>query len=176
MAKKIPPASLQASNDSLTEIDQLRQLVFGQAKLELDHKIDALSQRLSTELDMLQTQFNERMVELSEQLKQQHESTLRAIEDTQNTQEDNKAELIEQNKLLQSQLEMAENAGRDDTDALHKRIDSEVSQLDTNLQQGLQEMLERLDNVSKELSNSKTDRKTLAQLLATMATDLESNN
>lgn len=177
MAKKVPPSTLaEASNDSLTEIDQLRQLVFGQAKIELDKKIDDLSQSLSSDIDMLQSQFNERFNAMSEQLKQQHEATLAIIEQTQHTQDDNKAELIEANKQLHSQLEMAENAGRDDAEAIHKRIDSEVSQLDASLQQGLQEMLECLDKVTKELSSSKTDRKKLARLLSTMATDLETND
>lgn len=177
MTKKIPSATMtKASNDFLTEMDQLRQLVFGQAKLELEQKIDTLEQRLVQEVEALQAQLNERTNELSEQLKQQHQATLTAIEQTQSIQADDKAEFIEANKQLLSQLEMAENANRDDAEALHKRLDAELAQLDKTVQQNLEEVLARLEQVTKDLSHSKTDRRTLAQLLATMATDLESSN
>lgn len=165
-----------ASNDAFSELEQLRLLVFGQAKQQLDQRIDELQQRVSDELDMQQKQFNERFSEMSTHIEQQHQAVLANLAELNNTQETDKAELIEANKTLSSQLEMTENASKDDFVAMQKRIDHEVNQLESGLDKAKHEILAQLEQVTKELSGSKTDRKKLALLLANMASNLDADD
>ena len=89
--------------------------------------------------------------------------------------EDKTSELQSYADKLSSELEMSDAAGKQDSDELHNRVDKEVAQLTEKYDARFAEALERLDQVTKELSSTKTDRKTLAKLLATMAVNLETD-
>ena len=178
-----PQASVSiesASNEALTELEQLRLIVFGQARAELESKIDALQMRLSDEMDMLQSQINTRFTDLGQTIEEQHKALKLSIQQLNDVQVEDKNTLEDANKLLESslvsQIEMAENAGKDDAETIHKRIDQEVTKLETGLENTMQELLAQLEQVSKELSSSKTDRKTLAQMLSNMASNLEEDS
>ena len=54
-------------------------------------------------------------------------------------------------------------------------LDNESNSLANSFDEQLKQLKIHLDKVSNELSSSKTDRKTLARLLATMATNLEND-
>ena len=77
---------------------------------------------------------------------------------------------------LKSELEIAETAAKNDNDALEAHVVKELDALDTLFSQRHKELLERLQQVTSELSETKTDRKTLANLLSTMATNLTSDH
>ncbi len=166
-----------ASNESFNELEQLRLIVFGQAKQALETKIEALQQRLSEEMDMMQSQINQRFSDLTQSIESQHTALNGRLDELNNLQSEDKATLIEANQSMQaalsSQIELAENAGKDDADLIHKRIDNEVAKLESGIDTSMQDLLAQLEQVSKELSSSKTDRKTLAQMLANMASNLE---
>lgn len=89
--------------------------------------------------------------------------------------EDKTSELQSYADKLSSELEMSDAAGKQDSDELYNRVDKEVAQLTEKYDARFAEVLERLDQVTKELSSTKTDRKTLAKLLATMAVNLETD-
>lgn len=168
--------SQDASNEALNELEQLRVLVFGQAKQALDARIDNLSQTLAQETKALQSNFDERFLALEQSLNEQHKSVLAQINDLANIQESDKAELIQSQNNILSQLEMAENASKDDSTFVHKRIDEEVTKLEADVEKATLEILEKLEQVTKELSGSKTDRKKLALLLSTMASNLDADD
>ena len=168
--------SQDASNEALNELEQLRLLVFGQAKQALDSRIDKLSQLLAQETQTLQSNFDERFSALERSLNKQHESMLTQINELANVQESDKAELMQSQNNMLSQLEMAENASKDDSTLIHKRIDDEVTKLEADVDKATLEILEKLEQVTKELSGSKTDRKKLALLLSTMASNLDADD
>lgn len=169
-------SSKTASNEAFNELEQLRLLVFGQAKQQLDARIDALQTQLQEETNMLQTQFNQRITALDEKLAEQHQQVIAQINDLANVQESDKSELVQSHANLSSQLEMAENASKDDSSYIHKRIDDEVSKLEKEVDKATQDILLKLEQVTKELSGSKTDRKKLALLLSTMASNLDADD
>jgi len=169
-------SSKTASNEAFNELEQLRLLVFGQAKQQLDSRIDALQSQLNEDVNMLQAQFNQRITALDEKLAEQHEQLVSQINDLANIQENDKTELVQSHASLSSQLEMAENASKDDSSFIHKRIDDEVSKLENEVSKATQDLLNKLEQVTKELSGSKTDRKKLALLLSTMASNLDADD
>jgi len=185
MSKKTPETAKlnnglpleSASDEAFTELEQLRLIVFGQAKAELESKIDALQQDVRHDIDILSSQINLRFADLNDNIQKQHAALTASIESLTTIQLEDKNVLIEHTKALESQLssqiEMTENAGKDDADQIHKRIDDEVAKLEAGLDNTMQELLAQLEQVSKKLSSSKTDRKSLAQMLANMASNLE---
>ena len=169
-----------ASNDAFSELEQLRLIVFGQAKAELDERIDALQNQLTNDINAVNEQFQSRMENLQSKIEEQFAKVNTTISELDHTRENDKQNnllaLEQAQQHINSQLEMTENAGKDETDALHKRVDDEVAKLETNVEESVQDLLQKLDKVSKELSNTKTDRKTLAMLLANMASNLDADN
>ncbi|MFC4700202.1 hypothetical protein ACFO4O_08550 [Glaciecola siphonariae] len=162
-----------ASNDALSDIEQLRLIVFGQAKQELDQKIRLLDKRMSDELNSLQLKSDERHAALLETINENHASLLNKLDEIDGQHDSNAAALDADIKQLNAQLEMAENASRDDSLALHKRIDSEVDDLQSQLKSAINDLSEQLNAMNNNLASSKTDRKILAKLLANVATNLE---
>ncbi|GLR71839.1 hypothetical protein [Agaribacter marinus] len=167
--------SAKASNDALGDLEQLRMIVFGAAKQELDEKIDALNQRLSDEMQQIQTQISLQFSDMQKNIAENQQILLSKLNDTDNTQDTNQQKLIEITERLNSQIEMAENAGRDEAKNLHARMDNEVNALQADLADAVERLMTKLDAVSKDLTSSKTDRKTLAQLLANVATNLDAD-
>lgn len=167
--------SAKASNDALGDLEQLRMIVFGAAKQELDEKIDALNQRLSDEMQQIQTQISLQFSDMQKNIAENQQILLSKLNDTDNTQDTNQQKLIEITERLNSQIEMAENAGQDEAKNLHARMDNEVNALQADLADAVERLMTKLDAVSKDLTSSKTDRKTLAQLLANVATNLDAD-
>ncbi len=167
--------SAKASNNALGDLEQLRMIVFGAAKQELDEKIDALNQRLSDEMQQIQTQISLQFSDMQKNIAENQQILLSKLNDTDNTQDTNQQKLIEITERLNSQIEMAENAGQDEAKNLHARMDNEVNALQADLADAVERLMTKLDAVSKDLTSSKTDRKTLAQLLANVATNLDAD-
>ncbi len=97
------------------------------------------------------------------------------LAEVDNKHEDKASELNAYADKLSSELEMADTNNRQENDELHNRLDKEVAALTKKYDAKLAEALDKLNQVTHELSNSKTDRKTLAKLLATVATNLETD-
>ncbi|WP_395338108.1 hypothetical protein PN836_010655 [Ningiella sp. W23] len=167
--------SPQASNDAFSDLEQLRLIVFGQAKQALEDKIDALNQRVSDEMNMLQEQVNQRHSELLEKLAENHSTLLQKLNELDEQQQSDKSDLSESIASVASELEMADNASKDDSQALHKRIDQEVDDIQDALNKAVAQLSEKLDTMNNNLATSKTDRKILAKLLANVATNLDAD-
>lgn len=174
--KKSAITSENASNEAFSELEQLRLIVFGQAKVELESKIESLHQQLSTDISDMSKQFTDSLNDLHNNMDLQFKALSVSIADVDSKREANKTSLDEANAILASQLEMAENGSKDDSDLLHKRIDEEVSKLETKVDASMHDILAQLERVTTDLTSSKTDRKTLAQLLATMASNLDADS
>lgn len=158
------------------ELAQLREILFGQTNRAFRADLSALESRVNdsfTKLNVhLDNQFNdirklidEQISELSNQLANANDSHSNVQEQLQNTTD-----------KLQSELEMAEAAAKNDNEALEAHVVKELESLDSLFSKRHQELLEKLQQVTRDLSESKTDRKTLANLLSTMATNLATDH
>ncbi|MAD15577.1 MAG: hypothetical protein CL579_05780 [Alteromonadaceae bacterium] len=159
-----------------TELAQLRQIVFGDAQQDLEQKIDQLGQSLQAQLKHLEQQTSRQFSQLQSALEthvhQLEDKLLNADKD----QDAKASELFTLNKNLSSELEMAEAANKQETDEIHKRIDHDLATLSNKFSEQLKQALAQLTQVSNELNASKTDRKTLAKLLSTVASNLETGD
>lgn len=163
------------SSDADNELEQLRNLVFGKAKQQLEQRIEDLNHSFTKGLSTLHSELDESLADLHAKLEQQHKTTLLALTQLENTHSTDKSEWQKAIEILNSQIEMAENTANDEANNIHKRIDGEVTQLESSLQKTTQDLMAHLDKVSKELSGSKTDRKKLASLLANVVSNLNAD-
>ena len=158
------------------ELAQLREILFGQTNRAFRADLSALESRVNDSFSKLNThldnQFNDirklidqQITELSNQLASANDNHSNVQEQLQNTTD-----------KLQSELEIAETAAKNDNDALEAHVVKELESLDNLFSKRHQELLEKLQQVTSELSESKTDRKTLANLLSTLATNLATDH
>ncbi|WP_293745658.1 hypothetical protein [uncultured Paraglaciecola sp.] len=90
-------------------------------------------------------------------------------------QDEKAAELHTYADKISSELEMAEANSKQENDELHDRLDKEIKSLTVKFTDQLNQALEKLTQMSSDLNSTKTDRKTLAKLLATVASNLETD-
>lgn len=121
-SKASPETTTKNMSSASLELEQLRQIVFGDAQAALEDQIMALRKDLAS---------------------------------------------------LASEHEMFATATQQDLKQLEDSLDNESNTLASNFNQQMVELKAHLEKVSNELTSSKTDRKTLAKLLAAMATNLE---
>jgi hypothetical protein len=87
--------------------------------------------------------------------------------------DDNEANIQKSLDNLYSEHELFASATQQDFKEISESLGNESHNLTLNFDQQLKELKTHLEKVSHELSSSRTDRNTLAKLLATMATNLE---
>lgn len=169
------PQDPEKSSSPTSELDTLRHIVFGAAKADIEQRLSELSQLTTEHFQKLEQQ-------IAQQMKQLHASMddgLHRLEQqlaVADQHQDKKAdELNAYADKISSELEMAETNNKQENDELHQRIDKEIKLMSDSFNEQLQQALSKLNQVSNELNTSKTDRKTLAKLLNTVATNLEAD-
>ncbi|MBF7074103.1 hypothetical protein ISG33_11900 [Glaciecola sp. MH2013] len=163
------------ANSPTDDMEQLRQLVFGDAQRKLEAKIESVNNELTDAIDALRQSQVRQFAELHESINDSISKLDAKLDSIDAHHEDNHSSQLKANELLQSQIEMTESAGKDDADALNDRINKEMSELAATFEDKYAEAMKKLEQVTHELTDSKTDRKTLARLLATMASNLETD-
>jgi acetolactate synthase small subunit len=155
-----------------SELDTLRQIVFGSAQANIEQRIDTLEQHTQQSLDKIEKRLENNI----QQIKVSMEDGFNKLEDklalADHSQDQKSAELNNYADRLSSALDMLETNTKQDNDVIHDRLDKEIQKLTEHFATQLNEALNKLNQVSSELNSSKTDRK-LAKLLASVASDLE---
>lgn len=170
MGNAKPKSSLEQDkgDGALGELEQLRAIIFGQAQQELTQRISSLEDSFNSQINVLTTTIENHFAHFTQNI-----DALRTDINQQLAQQDsNHVELSKVTESLASSLEMAEATAKSDTDGLEAHIVKELERLDAQIAARFTLLEERFSSVSSELSSSKTDRKTLADLLAGMATQL----
>jgi ribosome-associated translation inhibitor RaiA len=165
----------EAKIPEVSELDQLRNIVFGVAKADIEKRITILEQQTHEhfkKIELQQRQSNQNMQTAMEDALNKLEDTLSVAN---HGQDEKNAELIAYSDKISSELEMAEANSKQENDELHVRLDKEIQNLTIKFTEQLNLALEKLTQVSSQLNSSKTDRKTLAKLLATVASNLETD-
>lgn len=163
------------SPQTLSELDALRDIVFGNAKAELEAHIATLKDETTAAFKHMENELRKNVRAMQAALQDSVEQLTDRLERIDKLHEDKEAELQAYADKLSSELEMTDANSRQENDQLHNRVDQEVSELTKKYDAKLAEAMERLNQVTNELSTSKADRKTLAKLLASMATNLETD-
>jgi len=168
-------SNTKSSDTSVNELEQLRFIVFGEAKKSIETRIDSIHSELTSALSVFKEQQISQLADMQLRFENALDALDSKLQSIDSHHEDNHSSMIKANETLNAALEMAESSGKDDADALHDRIDKEIAALSANFDFKYAEAMEKLAKVTHELTDTKTDRKTLARLLATMASNLETD-
>lgn len=154
------------------ELDQLRQIVFGDAQQQLVLKISTLRSDLEQALAAQDEKFSLRLEKMHEIISKQIDDLDKRLQFADNMHDDVEVSIQKEHANLVSEHEMFAAATQQDFKSIEQLLNNESSSLSSTFNEQLDQLKNHLEEVSKELSSSKTDRKTLANLLATMATNL----
>jgi hypothetical protein len=160
----------------ITELENLRNIVFGAAKSEIEQRISTLEQQTQDSVKTMQLTLEKNTQSLHKAMSEGFTQLEGKLAIADQGQEEKTAELLTYADKISSELEMAETNYKQENDELHNRLDKEIKTLTVNFTNQLDQALEKLTQVSNELNSSKTDRKTLAKLLATVASNLETDD
>ena len=175
-SKAADSGKTQTSVDAASELNQLRDIVFGAAKRSIEQRIDALEASMQNEFALMRESQASNVAMLQKTLQDATEKLTSHLENVDQSHTQKSDELNAYADRLSSELEMAESTGKEDTEQLHVRMDKEVRELTQNFTDKFSEAMRKLEQVTQDLTTSKTDRKTLAKLLATVATNLETDD
>ncbi len=165
----------QAESTS-NELDTLRDIVFGQANRDIQKQLQALREHMDQSFDQFQQNLAKQVSLLQQHLERSEQAFAQQLQQLDQKHEDAEQALQQYADKLSSELEMSDTNSRQDADELHQRVDKEVTALTEKYDAKFVETLAKLEQVTQELSSTKTDRKTLAKLLATMAVNLETDD
>ena len=163
----------QQNEAPVNELDQLRQIVFGVAEQQLQKQIATTRSDMEQALNLQNINFTNRLDKMQDNITERFADIEQQIQHSDKTHDDN--ELVIQKDLanLASEHEMFAAATQQDFKTMEQSLDSGSQTLSHNFNEQLEQLKTHLETVSNALSSSKTDRKTLAKLLATMAINLE---
>jgi exonuclease VII large subunit len=162
----------EASSEG-SELDTLRNIVFGEAKTQLEQRIDGLEKRNQASFDKLEHLLEKNLTALQQKMAEEFQSLENKLAYADQSQDKKAEELNAYADRISSALEMAEANSKQENDELHDRLDRELKSLSDNFTLQLTQAIDKLNQVSSELNSSKTDRRTLAKLLASVASNLE---
>lgn len=159
--------------DATSELTQLRKIVFGAAEQRLVEQITLTREQLQSSLKDQEDLLSGQIKSLGETVEQHFTTLTKKIDEVDNQHNDNHQQHSQQLSSLNSELEMLAASSQDELKELEASVERENQRLSSHFTEQLEQLKTYLEDVSKELSSSKTDRKTLAKLLAAMATNLE---
>ena len=157
----------------LGELDQLRQIVFGDAQQQLITQLTTLRSDMEHAINEQEKKFTIRLEKIQRDISQQLDNIEKQVNFVEKRHDDNEESMQKEHTNLVSEFEMFTVATQQDFKDIEQALNSESALLSNGFNEQLEQLKNHLDAVSNELSSSKTDRKTLAKLLATMATNLE---
>ena len=159
----------------ISELDNLRNIVFGAAKNDIEQRISTLEQQTQDNFKSMQQTIEKNTQSLQAAMREGFNQLDDKLALADQGQDEKAAELQAYADKISSELEMAEANSKQENDELHDRLDKEIKTLTLKFTDQLNQALEKLTQMSSELNSSKTDRKTLAKLLATVASNLETD-
>lgn len=159
----------------ITELDNLRNIVFGAAQNDIDQRINALEQQTQDNFKSMQLTIEKNTQSLQAAMREGFNQLDDKLAFADQGQDEKAAELHTYADKISSELEMAETNSKQENDELHNRLDKEIKTLTVKFTDQLNQALEKLTQMSSDLNSTKTDRKTLAKLLATVASNLETD-
>ena len=175
MADKKQVNKETAKTAETSELEQLRDIVFGVAKAGLEEHLRQLEHSMRQTFNKTEQDFTNKISKLQAELEEKLHQLNEKLQQVDQQHDDKSAELSAYADKISSELEMAEAASKQDSDDIHTRVDNEIAALGKKFTMQLNDALAKLNQVSSELNSSKTDRKTLAKLLSTVASNLETD-
>jgi dGTP triphosphohydrolase len=173
--KNEPIENVSDEIPAIDELAQLRTIVFGAAENKLIAQITNLRSDMEQSIASLDQSLSKKLFEFQQNVELKFTEVGERISLLDKAHDDNEINIQKSLDSLYSEHEMFASTTQQDFKEINQSLENESNNLTLNFDQQLEQLKTHLEKVSNELSSSKTDRKTLAKLLATMATNLEAD-
>ncbi|NQZ32630.1 MAG: hypothetical protein HRU06_15285 [Oceanospirillaceae bacterium] len=172
---KIKSQEPSQTQSSALELDQLRNIVFGAAKTDLEAQINKMRSDMQANFQSIAKSQQQQIEKMQAALEDNVNKLDERITEVDNTYENKTSQLTDDTNQLTTELETIDINSRQQDDEIRKKLEDETEQLTTYFTKQHHQTIELLNQVKKDLNSSKTDRKTLAKLLATVVSNLEND-
>ncbi len=177
MAKKtqssvssIKPA--KEPNDSSEKLQSIRHLLFGDEVTRLESLLEQQRNHFDNQLAKLEKMINISSEQLDSRITQMVSEVKSNLQGFHTEHEQHEEELEQKLGEVGKRLDDFKTHTQSDLMETHRELDKATKKLYQSLDMEVKKLRLEIDNTSKELSNNKADRKTLASLLESMATNL----
>ncbi|MDN4500818.1 hypothetical protein QX776_00235 [Alteromonadaceae bacterium BrNp21-10] len=174
--KKTSSVNVSTTSSATEELSQLRKIVFGEAKQGLEQQLANLQRSLDQGLSSLHAEFSDKLQKFQDDTDKRFAEAEDRLQYVDKQHDDKEDELHKALNNLGAEHDSFSIATDKNLQQLNDALDNESSRLSEHFEQQISALKSELEKVSNELHSSKTDRKTLAKLLATMATNLEDDD
>jgi len=155
------------------EIFQLRDIIFGESKRELELRVNQMEKEFTERLTALEKQIMKKIQQAQSQLDasiNKLESMMQAIDKSHIEREQS---IDDHLSATQSELEAFSTASRQESQDIIKQIQTQATLLTDEFSKKYEEAMNQLKTVSDNLETNKTDKVALANLLREVAINLE---
>ena len=175
-AKKDGTQSTSASSNTLSELAQLREIVFGEAQRSLQKQQQQMFTQLQQQITDLGNNLNVNIDEGFATLQDEIQKVDKKASSIDVDHHERADQL--KNEITQLEHELAEHSDQNvrELQQLQSSISKNIANLSSDLQQQIEKLVAELAKVSADLDSSKTDRKQLAQLFNVVALNLEQDD
>lgn len=166
-ARKLVEESMKA-NDDANNLDQIRQLLFGDQVKDVEQKRQDLRQELKLGLSTLQHETRSQFEQISADIETLHRLLNDETEQRLNDDSQINARIDDLNSALQDANQRHEAA----QSTLSNTFEQETKRLEADAREANKDILAKLDEAARELKSDKADRGDLAKLLRGVAEQL----
>jgi predicted nucleic acid-binding Zn-ribbon protein len=152
-----------------SSLDTVRDILFGAQLRQTDQQRSDLEKRLQKSIEDLRKDSNQRMDALKADMEKMHQEIEK---DAAKRSDEFNNQLATLDNTVQD-LDKATSSAEAD---LADKIDTEVSNLNTQIENWREQLSSELDKVHSQLMHDKTDRGSLAELFSQMAEQLMSDS
>ncbi len=167
-----PTSSKLLSNQSTEQLSAIKNLLFGEQVKALEQAIEVQNNVLNKRLDNLEALMIKNTSELSTALTKASQNIVDDLENNRLEHVSQETILEGKLELLNSQLTDYQQATEKEFSQTHSELAQSVKELNQVISKEVDQLTKQIERSSKELGDNKTDRKTLASLLESMASNL----
>jgi len=154
------------------QLTAIRDLLFGEQVSALEQAIQNQSNSLNQRLDNLEALIAKNSAEFSRQLSEASKAIKSDLENNRLEHVSQEGILEEKLEVLNGQFENFQQATEKDFTESHNALTKSSKELTKSINTEVDKLAKQIEKASSELSTNKADRKTLASLLESMASNL----
>jgi|GEM_PF-1451402 len=177
MTRKATQSSQSAKNKkspdpSVTQLTAIRDLLFGEQIARLEKTIEEQRQFFSDQLAHLESQFKQSNERIENQIQSAIVELNQSIDNIHNEHISQEGILEDKLSYIGKSLDEFQSQTEHEFGTTHTELDNAAKEIYNSIEKEVKTLSKKIDKTSKELSSNKADRKTLANLLESMASNL----
>jgi len=175
-SKKKTNSSIQPKAvDPQEQLTAIRALLFGEQVATLEQTIQQQNISLNERMNQLEALINKNHKEINQSIKEAKQTFADNLEENRLEHVSQETILEESVNDLDKRFEAFQQATEQDFTETLNNLSNTAKEINQSLAREVKQLTKKIEDASTELGTNKTDRKTLASLLESMASNLNQN-